>query len=165
MMKNTENKTPFRLVTLLLLLAVVAFFAGYSLFSRPLSSGSNAPISQAKPAVQKSLLQITDAKMAVGLDDKLMPVQPTEVFPRDTRRVFCWFAWENAVPRTEVKAEWDYAVDNVHILTYAFRLPRQQGSGGISLIMPTGKVFPVGSYRVAIVEKDRVLKNLTFKVK
>jgi hypothetical protein len=94
-----------------------------------------------------------------------MPVQVTDVFPRDTRRVFCWFSWDNATPKMEMKANWNYVVDDIRILTYDFRIPRKKGSGGISLIMPADKVLPVGSYRVDLVAKNRTLKSLTFKVK
>ncbi len=110
-------------------------------------------------------VHITDAKMAVGLDDQLMPVQVTDVFPRDTKRVFCWFSWENAIPKMEIKADWNYIIDDVQILAYAFRLPRKKGSGGISLTMPTDKVLPVGSYRIDFIAKNKILKSLTFKVK
>jgi hypothetical protein len=157
---KTQNKPD----SFFLILAIAVILVGSSLLISPFSATAN-PASGAGTKVQKSQLQITDAKTAVALDSKLMPVQPTSIFPRDTRRAFCWFAWDNAIPKAEIKADWNYAADDTHILTYAFRLPRQKGSGGISLIMPTGKVFPVGSYRVDLMEGDRVLKSLTFSVK
>jgi hypothetical protein len=110
-------------------------------------------------------IKITDAKMTTGLDTQMMPIQVTDVFPRDTRQVFCWLSWSDAVPKMEMKVVWNYEIDDIKILTYDFAIPRKKGSGGISLTLPTGKVLPVGSYRVDIIAKDKVLKSLTFKVK
>lgn len=149
---------PRKLMLLLLVLAALATLA-YFAYShvKARSSGTSAAAAQG--------VEITDAKMAIGLDNQLMPIQPTDVFPRDTRRVFCWFSWDNATPKMEMKAKWNYVVDDIHILTYDFRIPRKKGSGGISLIMPTGKILPVGSYRIDLIANNTTLKSLTFKVK
>ncbi len=156
---------PNRTLILIAILLVVAFFAGYTLRSHPLSTlGPNSTVTT-YPSKINADVRITDAKMALGLDDQLMPIDPTEVFPRNTQRVYCWFSWEDAVPQTEMKANWNYAIDDIHILTYNFKIPRKKGSGGISLIMPSGKVLPVGSYRIDLMAKNQVLKSLEFKVK
>jgi hypothetical protein len=151
---NVSNK----LIILLVILGVLAAYAYFSYCAAKKICPVTSPV--INPGIE-----MIDAKMAIGLDDQLMPVQVTDVFPRDTRRVFCWFSWDNATPKMEMKAEWNYVVDDVHILTYDFRIPRKKGSGGISLIMPTGKVFPVGSYRIDLVSNKIVVKSLTFKVK
>ena len=149
---------PNKLIILLVILGVLSTYAYFSLCA----AKKICPVTS---TVANPGIEMLDAKMAIGLDDQLMPIQVTDVFPRDTRRVFCWFSWDNATPKMEMKAEWNYVVDDVHILTYDFRIPRKKGSGGISLIMPTGKVFPVGSYRIDLVSKKIVVKSLTFKVK
>ncbi len=64
---------------LLILLVILVGLAAYAY----------APSWVVKPGIE-----ITDAKMAVGLDDQFMPIQATDVFPRDTKRVFCWFSWD-----------------------------------------------------------------------
>jgi hypothetical protein len=110
-------------------------------------------------------VKITDAKIATGLNEQLMPIQVTDVFPRDTRQVFCWFSWSDAIPKMEMKVVWNYEIDDIKVLTYDFRVPRKKGSGGISLTLPIGKVLPLGSYRVDIIAQNKVLKSLTFKVK
>ena len=120
---------------------------------------------QVTPASIPRPLVITDAKMTTGLDEQLMPLQVTEVFPRDTKLVYCWFSWENAAPKMVMKASWNYTIDDIRILVYDFRLPRRAGSGGISLTMPSGKVFPVGAYRVDFIANGKTLKSVTFKVK
>ncbi len=150
-------KTSYRLV---MLLAILAALAAYAYFYCP--AKTTRPF---KPLTVKPGITLTDAKMAIGLDEQLMPVQVTDVFPRDTRRVYCWFSWDNATPKVEMKADWNYAVDDIHILTYDFRIPRKKGSGGISLIMPAGKTLPVGTYRIDLMVKNHTLKSLTFKVK
>lgn len=110
-------------------------------------------------------IHIVDAKMAVALDEQLMPVDITNVFPRGTKQVFCWVKWNNAKVNTEIKAKWHYLTDDIPILNNAFAIPRKEGSGGISLTMPEGKVLPMGTYRINITAKNRVIKSLTFKVK
>lgn len=153
-------KESFKLIILLVILLALAIYSYFAYSPVQTSRSFTSAIAEANPGIE-----MTDIKMAIGLDDKLMPVQVTDIFPRDTRRIFCWFSWDNATPKMEMKAEWNYAVDDIRILTYDFRIPRKKGSGAISLIMPTGKVFPVGSYRIDLKVKNHTLKSLTFKVK
>ena len=148
-------KRTLRLIVLLLILAGLSVYAFRSYIPQSLYDRFQPPLG----------VEITDAKMSTEFDNQLMPLQVTDVFPRGTARVFCWFSWDNTLPNTPMKAEWYYALDDVHILTYDFKIPRKKGSGGISLIMPSGKVFPVGEYRVDLVAKDRTLRSLTFSVK
>ncbi len=156
---------PNRTLILVLILLAVTLFADHLRRSETTANGFSASSNPALARTISTGIRITDAKMATGLDDQLMPVNPTDVFPRNTQRVYCWFSWEGAVPQTEVKADWNYAIDDVHILTYSFRIPRKKGAGGISLLMPTGKVLPVGSYRVDLAVKNQVVQSLSFKVK
>jgi hypothetical protein len=124
--------------------------------------------SQKEPSQVASIskpLIITDAKMTPALDEQLMPTHVTDVFPRDTKLVYCWFSWENATPKMVIKASWNYTIDDLRILLYEFRIPRRSGSGGISLTMPNGKVFPVGAYRVDFIAGGKILKSVAFKVK
>lgn len=116
-------------------------------------------------SIKKVGIDIVDAKMATALDEELMPVNITSVFPRGTKQVFCWVQWNNAKVNIELKAKWHYVTDDIPILNNAFTIPRKEGSGGISLTMPEGKVLPMGTYRINITAKDRVLKSLTFKIK
>lgn len=109
-------------------------------------------------------VRIVDAKMATALDEKLMPVKAADNFPRGTSQVYCWLQWKNSKPKIEVTARWYYVTDDIHILDYKFKIPRKQGSGGVLLSMPKGKVFPEGEYRVDLVRGWHLLKTLTFKV-
>ena len=145
------------------LLILLALFLASAIGTFSVYSKKDNPLATQKPAVAE--ICITDAKMATGLDDQFMPAQVTDVFPRDTKRVVCWFSWENAVPKTEMKAAWNYEIDDVNILTSDFRIPRRKGFGGISLTMPPDKVLPVGAYRIDIIAKNKILKSITFKVK
>ena len=150
-----------RLLILLVVLVVLAMGAFLDYSNPPKTSPGFTP----GFTIAVEDIRITDAKMATGLDDQFMPIQAASVFPRDTKQVFCWFSWENAIPKMEMKADWNYEIDDVDILTTNFKIPRRKGSGGISLTMPSGKVLPVGSYRVDIIAKNKILKSLTFKVK
>ncbi len=76
-----------------------------------------------------SKVVMTDAKIVTAVDEKLMPVTITDIFPEGTQKVSCWFQWKNAQVNTEVVAKWLYTTDNIDILTYAFALPRREGSG------------------------------------
>ena len=121
--------------------------------------------SKKEPKKEAAGICITDAKMTTGLDEQLMPIQVTSVFPRGTKLVCCWFSWDNATPKMIVKASWNYTIDDILILLYDFKIPRRTGSGGISLTMPEGKVLPVGAYRLDFIANGKILKSLTFKVK
>ena len=107
---------------------------------------------------------ITDVKTATGVDEKLMPVGPTESFPEGASRVYCWFQWKEAKVDTQVTAKWHYVTDDIRVLDYTFNIPRKQGSGSVSLAMPEDKKLPSGTYRVDLTLGNRLLKSLTFKV-
>ena len=107
---------------------------------------------------------ITDAKTAIGVDDKYKPVDATRTFPEGTTKVFCCFSWKDARRGIKIVAKWHYVTDDIHILDYVFAIPRKEGSGGVSLAMPDGKVLPPGLYRVTLGTDDRELKLIMFKV-
>ncbi len=109
-------------------------------------------------------ISITDIKIATGIDEKLMPVSVTDVFPDGTQRVFCWFQWKDTKVNTTVMARWYFLTDNIHILDYNFMIPRKEGSGSVSLSMPEGKKLPVGQYRIDLNFGKQTLKSITFKV-
>lgn len=117
-------------------------------------------------SLQKSgQIQIADAKMAMGVDEKLMPQKVTGEFPSGTTKVFCWLAWKNATVNTPVIAKWHYITDDVHILDYTINIPRKEGTGSISLVMPEGKPLPAGQYKVELFSAKRLLKTMTFNVR
>ena len=115
-------------------------------------------------ACTSELIVITGAKTATGIDEKFMPVQATDVFPAGTKNVFCWFQWQNAKIGTKVTARWHFVTDNIHILDYAFIIPRRESSGSVSLSMPEGKTLPAGLYKVDLTLGEHRLKSLTFKI-
>jgi hypothetical protein len=112
----------------------------------------------------KKAFRIVNSSMAAGVTDKFTPVNVTEVFPEKTRTVFCWFEWKNAKVGMEIVAKWEYLTDEIHILDYAFKIPRKRGSGSVSLTMPEGKTLPSGDYEVSLNQSNRLCKRLQFKV-
>ena len=113
---------------------------------------------------QKKAFRIVNSSMASGVTDKFTPVNVTDVFPEKTRTVFCWFEWKNAKVGMEIVAKWEYLTDEIHILDYAFKIPRKKGSGSVSLTMPEGKTLPSGDYEVSLNQSNRLCKRLQFKV-
>lgn len=113
---------------------------------------------------KKPKLKITDAKIAHGIDEKLMPIEITNVFSEGTNKVYCWFEWKNAQVNTPITAKWYYVTDNIHILDYIFSIPRKDGTGSVSLSMPEGKTLPQGEYKLDLNKEKRTLKTLNFTV-
>ncbi len=109
-------------------------------------------------------ITLLDAKIATAIDDKFQPLKVTNSFPEETANVFCWLKWKNAQTNTRLTAKWHYVTEDIHILDYAFAIPRKEGSGGISLSMPEGKTLPPGQYRVDVVLNNRTLRTLTFTI-
>jgi hypothetical protein len=109
-------------------------------------------------------IAITDAKIVTGVDEKLMPVQVTDIFPSGTTKVSCWFQWRNARINTQVLARWHYATDDVHILDFNFNIPKKDGMGSVMLSMPEGKALPRGSYSVGLYLGKKLIRSLAFKV-
>ncbi|MFA6320379.1 MAG: hypothetical protein WCY36_00790 [Candidatus Omnitrophota bacterium] len=109
-------------------------------------------------------IQITDAKIVTAVDEKLMPVQVTDKFPKDTSRVVCWFQWKKATVNTKLVAKWHYVTDDIHILDYAFTIPKKSGAGSVTLSAPEGKTLPVGQYKVELTAENYPIKSLTFTI-
>ncbi len=109
-------------------------------------------------------ITITDAKIATGINEKLMPISVTDAFPSGTKTVFCWFQWKGAQIGTKITAGWYFITDDIHVLDYEFVIPRKEGFGSVSLSMPEEKTLPAGSYKVDLLVNTRKLKSLTFKV-
>ena len=51
---------------------------------------------------------LSEATMAMAVDENSRPVGPTTVFPTDAEGLFCSFKITDAPPGTEIKAEWVY---------------------------------------------------------
>jgi len=111
-----------------------------------------------------SPITMTDAKIATGIDEKLMPTEVKDIFPSGTKTIFCWFQWKDGKVDTKITATWYFVTDDIRILDYKFAIPRKEGWGSVSLSMPEGKTLPVGSYKVDLLLNTHKLKSLTFKV-
>lgn len=85
---------------------------------------------QASPAGK---IEITEIKMSMAIDEKLMPVNPIDMFPKGTPKVYCWFNWRNAKVSAHITAKWHYTSEDVDILSYQFSIPRRDGAGSVSL--------------------------------
>ena len=110
-------------------------------------------------------IQITDIKMAQGIDEKYMPLEPSKNFPDGTAKVFCWFEWKGAQANESLTAKWTYVTENIPILECPLPIPRKQGSGGIALSMPQGKTLPAGLYEVELLFDKKILKSLKFEIR
>lgn len=109
-------------------------------------------------------ITIADAKMATAVDESLMPVKITDIFPKDTTKVSCWIKWQDSKMNAQLLAKWHYVTDDIHILDYLFTIPKKEGMGSVTLSMPEGKKLPSGLYKVDLISDKRILKTLTFKV-
>ena len=107
---------------------------------------------------------IVDAKIVTSVDERLMPVKVTDIFPKGTTAVSCWIQWKNAAINTEIVARWHYVTDDIHILDYTLIIPKKEGTGSVTLTMPNGKELPGGDYKVDFFSGKRLLKSLTLKV-
>jgi hypothetical protein len=103
-------------------------------------------------------------KTAQNIDEKYQPVKPTNNFPMQTSKVFCWFKWKDAQVNGQISTKWTYKNENITILDYKITLPRREGSGGVALSMPEGKKLPPGSYEVQLEENGKILKSHRFTV-
>jgi hypothetical protein len=111
-----------------------------------------------------SAIHLVDAKIATAVDENLMPLKITDIFPKDTAKVSCWIKWKDTKINTELVASWHYITDDIHILDYPFIIPKKEGAGSIVLTMPDGKNLPSGEYRVDLILGKRTLKRLTFRI-
>ena len=109
-------------------------------------------------------ITIVDARTAVDLDEKMMPVKITDAFPPSTTKVACWINWKNAKINTQLVANWHYVTDDIHILDHIFTIPRKNGTGGVILSMPDGKNFPAGLYKVTLLVIDPALQSPSLTV-
>jgi len=110
-------------------------------------------------------IHILDIKMTPTLTvANTEPTDSTNVFPKATEKVYCWFKWKNAKVKSVLNARWLYLTDDIVILNHSFEIPRKESSGGVSLVMPENKPFPAGEYRIELSAGKRLLKTLNFKI-
>ena len=109
-------------------------------------------------------INLVDAKIVTAVDEKLMPVRVTDVFPKGTSRVACWIKWRDAKINSPLLAKWHYLTDDIHILDYIFYIPKREGTGSVALTMPAGKELPSGQYKLDLVMSNRVIRSLVFRV-
>ena len=110
-------------------------------------------------------IQITDIKMARGIDAQYRPLDASKKFSANTDKVYCWFEWKNAQSQSPITAKWTYVTESIPILDYPFSIPRKQGAGGVALAMPEGKTFPPGQYEVQLLQDKKVLKSIKFEIR
>jgi len=113
---------------------------------------------------QAGKISLVDAKIASGIDERLMPVGASDIFPEGTSKVSCWIRWKDALLNTQLVIKWHYVTDDVHISDYSLTIPKKEGSGSIDFRMSTEKGLPAGLYRVDICLGKRVLRSLTFTI-
>jgi len=109
-------------------------------------------------------IYLVDAKIVTAVDEKLMPIKATDVFPKGTSTVSCWIEWKNASINTEITARWHYVTDDIYIVEYKLVIPKKDGVGSIVLTMPNGKELPAGKYKAELFCGGRLLRSLTFTV-
>lgn len=109
-------------------------------------------------------IHLVDAKIATAVDENLMPLKVTDVFPKGTAKVSCWIKWRDTKINTQLVASWHYITDDIHILDYPFIIPKKEGMGSIVLAMPDGKNLPSGQYKVDLMLGKRILKSLKFRI-
>ena len=109
-------------------------------------------------------VDIVDAKIATAIDEKLMPMKITDVFPKGTTKICCWIKWKNAGINTQIVSKWHYVTDDVHIADYIMTIPKKEGMGSVTLTIPTEKNLPPGNYKVDLMLGKYLLKSLTFRV-
>jgi hypothetical protein len=109
-------------------------------------------------------ISIIEARTAESVDEDLMPVKATDIFPSGISSVSCWIRWRAAKINTQVTVRWSYVTDGIHILDHKMIIPKIEGFGSVTLSMPEGKLLPAGRYNIDLVIKKRVIKSLGFTV-
>ena len=109
-------------------------------------------------------VDIVDAKIATAIDEKLMPMKVTDVFPKGTTKICCWIQWKNADINTQLVSKWHYVTDDVHIADYIMTIPKKEGMGSVTLTIPPEKNLPPGRYKVDLLLGKHLLKSLSFRV-
>lgn len=114
--------------------------------------------------IRRPEITIVDARIVTALDENLMPVKITDVFPSKTSRVGCWIQWRDAEVNSRITVKWHYVTDDIHVLDHVLNIPKKDGTGGVILNMPEGKTLPSGMYKVELFLDKRLLKSLEFRV-
>ena len=123
-----------------------------------------AAISVSGCALIDNNIVLLDAKTAASVNEDLLPVDVSGVFPLGTRSVSCWIKWKNARINTQVLSKWHYITDDIPILDHVFIIPKKEGAGSVTLTMPEGKSLPAGSYKIDLTCNNRLLRSVKFKV-
>ncbi len=105
-------------------------------------------------------ISIEEPVMARGIDEEGNPVEPTSVFGRADRQIYCVVAFRGP-ENLHLGARWYYG--EVVVADYVINLGKRQ-HGFWQLTTKQGQPFPPGDYRVEIYVIKEPLKTIHFKV-
>ena len=116
---------------------------------------------------------LSDATMAMAVDDDNRPVNPTNVFPTDAEGFFCSFKISKAPPDTRIKAEWIYVGGDVEgeigeNYTIEVDNGTAEGTGYTHAVLVLPPIpdyeWPRGDYKVVLYVDDEEELSVPFKV-
>ena len=106
--------------------------------------------------------------MCESVDENDQPVGATNVFITDTPVIYCSFKVSNAPPDTNVKAEWIYIGGEEDItpglIDEASTIIDESGYYFAALPLPSGYVWPTGSYKVVLYIDGKEAVSVPFTV-
>jgi hypothetical protein len=115
---------------------------------------------------------ISEVTMATAVDSEDRPLQPTDVFPADTKAFYCSLRLSHFPPGTQIKAEWIY-VGGAGMVGVAANTVLQRNTGtpegdGYTYVVLQNPGYvanwPKGDYKVVFSVEDVEKASVSFKV-
>jgi len=107
--------------------------------------------------------ELSEATMALGVDNQNKPVDPTNVFKPGTEEIFCSARLSNAPSDTEINSVWIYVTaDNYEIDSFAINTDGNRYLQ-FSMNRPTSG-WPEGDYKLVLYIDGEEAVSLPFSV-
>ncbi len=114
---------------------------------------ATVPATGCSGEVSFTTASLSDATMALGVDEDARPINPTDEFDVDTPEIFCSVKLSNAPHDTEITSEWVYLQGEADVTDHVIDTYTLVTDGSRHLTFSIERPdngWPVGDYRLVL---------------
>lgn len=126
-------------------------------------SGNSIKLDSIQQAIIKGPPEIEEAVICKDIDDNYYPIEPTTIFPPDTKSIFLAVSFKNFTPADSLKVIW-YFTETDRLLGTQEYSPQQSGSGNHYFNINNPGFFQPGKYNAKLYFNGDIFKQIDFLV-
>ena len=163
--KKTSMKVKSRLVLISAVAILIVIFASVTwlLSLTGCSNGSIKIEEKVQEVLKKGPSEVEDAVVCKNIDSNYAPIDPTDIFPSGTNKIYISIKYKNFTNKDNLKVVWKYVETGEDISTQEFSPPELvSGYHSFNIIYTEG--FPSGRYNVKLYFNSNLYISSDFTV-